>query len=179
MLILLLLLLYLLSVLKQEIEKFRHLIPGVARWPSGSDAGLAISRSPVRIPAGALPGATLRQVPDLIPVLGSQPAGDRSHEPGGRLPLLSSRPAVTSPVAEHHCPLASTKLYWLVTEICPGLHSCTPTTSDLQINTKIMTTVTMNVIYRQYSRTDSAGVDGVGRRVGLVPANRRRHCYCC
>jgi len=31
-----------------------------------------------------------RRVPQLIPVLGSQPAGDVSHKPGGRLPLLSS-----------------------------------------------------------------------------------------
>jgi len=30
-----------------------------------------------------------------IPVLGSQPAGDMSHKPGGRLPLLSARLAVT------------------------------------------------------------------------------------
>jgi len=34
-------------------------------------------------------------VPDLIPVLGSQPADEVSHKPGGRLPLLSARPAVT------------------------------------------------------------------------------------
>jgi len=34
-------------------------------------------------------------VPELIPVLGSQPAGDVSHKPGGRLPLLSARTAVT------------------------------------------------------------------------------------
>jgi len=33
-------------------------------------------------------------VPELIPVLGSQPAGDVCHKPGGRLPLLSARPAV-------------------------------------------------------------------------------------
>jgi len=32
---------------------------------------------------------------ELIPVLGSQPAGDVSHKPGGRLPLLSARPEVT------------------------------------------------------------------------------------
>jgi len=38
---------------------------------------------------------TQRRVPVLIPVLGSQPAGDVSHKPGGRLPLLSARPAVT------------------------------------------------------------------------------------
>jgi len=38
---------------------------------------------------------TKRRVPELIPVLGSQPAGDVSHKPGGRLPLLSARPAVT------------------------------------------------------------------------------------
>jgi len=30
-----------------------------------------------------------------VPVLGSQPAGDVSHKPGGRLPLLSARPEVT------------------------------------------------------------------------------------
>ena len=35
------------------------------------------------------------RVPELIPVLGSQPAGDVSHKPGGRLPLLSARPTVT------------------------------------------------------------------------------------
>ena len=29
---------------------------------------------------------TERRVPELIPVLGSQPAGDVSHKPGGRLP---------------------------------------------------------------------------------------------
>ena len=38
---------------------------------------------------------TERRVPELIPVLGSQPAGDVSHIPGGRLPLLSAKPAVT------------------------------------------------------------------------------------
>ena len=38
---------------------------------------------------------TKRRVPELIPVLGSQPAGDVSHKPGDRLPLLSARPAVT------------------------------------------------------------------------------------
>ena len=38
---------------------------------------------------------TERRVLELIPVLCSQPAGDLSHKPGGRLPLLSARPAVT------------------------------------------------------------------------------------
>ena len=38
---------------------------------------------------------TERRIPELIPVLGSQPAGDVSHKPGGRLPLLSAGPAVT------------------------------------------------------------------------------------
>jgi len=38
---------------------------------------------------------TERRVPELIPVLGSQPAGDVSHKPGSRLPLLSAKPAVT------------------------------------------------------------------------------------
>ena len=38
---------------------------------------------------------TERRVPELISVLGSQPAGDMSHKPGGSLPLLSARPAVT------------------------------------------------------------------------------------
>jgi len=38
---------------------------------------------------------TEHRVPELIPVLGSQPAGDANHKPGGRLPLLSTRLAVT------------------------------------------------------------------------------------
>jgi len=35
------------------------------------------------------------RVPELIAVLGSQPAGDVSHKLDGKLPLLSARPAVT------------------------------------------------------------------------------------
>jgi len=38
---------------------------------------------------------TERRVQALILVLGSQLAGDVSHKPGGMLPLLSARPAVT------------------------------------------------------------------------------------
>ena len=38
-----------------------------------------------------------------------------SHPPGGRLRLLSARPAVTFPAAEHHRPFACTMLYCLVT----------------------------------------------------------------
>jgi len=49
---------------------------------AGVTAGLAKSnRSPYSI--------TERIVPELIPVLDSQPAGDVSHKPGGRLSLLS------------------------------------------------------------------------------------------
>ena len=39
-----------------------------------------------------------------------------SHPPGGRLPLLTARPVVTSPAAEHHRHSAGTKLYCLATE---------------------------------------------------------------
>jgi len=35
-----------------------------------------------------------RRIQELIPVLGSQPAGDVNHKPDGRLPLLSARPTV-------------------------------------------------------------------------------------
>ena len=38
---------------------------------------------------------TERRVPEITRVLGSQPACDVSHKHGGRLPLLSARPAVT------------------------------------------------------------------------------------
>jgi len=39
-----------------------------------------------------------RRVPELIPVPGSQHAGDVSHKHGGRLPLLSARPAPSQPL---------------------------------------------------------------------------------
>jgi len=39
---------------------------------------------------GSLYSITKRRVPELIPVLGSQPAGDVSHKSGG-----TARPAVT------------------------------------------------------------------------------------
>jgi len=44
---------------------------------------------------GSACSVTETRVPELIPVLGSQPARDVSHKPGGRLPLLPARPAVT------------------------------------------------------------------------------------
>ena len=44
----------------------------------------------------------------LISFLGSHPAGDRSHKPGDRLPLLSARQVVNFPTVEHHRPLAGT-----------------------------------------------------------------------
>ena len=55
------------------------------------------------------PGADPGVQADSLQVTVSQP-------PGGRLQLLSTRPEVTSPAAEHHRPLAGTKLYCLVTE---------------------------------------------------------------
>ena len=72
-------------------------------------------------------------VEELIPVLGSHPAGDRSHKSGGRLPLLSASLAATSPATKHHCPLAGSKVYCLVTATCVQnvltyacFESCTP-----------------------------------------------------
>jgi len=53
--------------------------------------------------------------PEVDPdVLAVSPQVTVSH--GGILPLLSARPAVTFPAAEHHRHLAGTKLYCLVTE---------------------------------------------------------------
>ena len=44
---------------------------------------------------GSPDSITERRVPQPIPVLGSQPAGDVNHKPDGRLSLLSARLAVT------------------------------------------------------------------------------------
>ena len=43
---------------------------------------------------------TKRRVLEQIPVVGSQPAGDASRKPGGRLTLLSARHAVTPATLE-------------------------------------------------------------------------------
>ena len=50
---------------------------------------------PIKKGKGSSYSIAERRVPKLIPVLGSQHAGDVSHKPGCRLPLLSARPAVT------------------------------------------------------------------------------------
>ena len=64
-----------------------HLATTVNRWQPNSHDERKGKPSPYSI--------TERRVPELIPVLGSQHAGDVSHKPGGRLPILSARPAVT------------------------------------------------------------------------------------
>ena len=51
-----------------------------------------VSLSEKKVTHTRLPSAGF---PKLISVLGSQPAGDVSHKPGRRLPLLTARPAVT------------------------------------------------------------------------------------
>ena len=53
-----------------------------------------ITDSQIASSLGYTPLPSVYTVPDLIPVLGSQPAGNGSHKPSGRLPLLSARPAV-------------------------------------------------------------------------------------
>jgi len=58
-----------------------------SRLPRPADGAYKGKGSPYSI--------TDRRVPELIPILCSQPAGDVSHKPGGRLPLLSARPAVS------------------------------------------------------------------------------------
>ena len=57
---------------------------------------------------------------------GSQSTVDILSHSGGRLPLLSARPAVTFPAEERHRPSTSTKLYCLVTEAhrCEQLTHC-------------------------------------------------------
>ena len=64
-----------------------------------------------------------RRVPQLIPVLGSQHAGDVSHKPGGRMPLLSTRPAVTPATlkrAATNCATWWTEARWVWT-VCLSL----------------------------------------------------------
>ena len=57
--------------------------------------GLVSSASSPEIKKGSPYSITERRVPELIPVLGSQPVGDVSHKPDGRLPSVFTRPAVT------------------------------------------------------------------------------------
>jgi len=67
-----------------------------AAWLCGSGLYLVKVRDYVKVRVKGSPySITERRVPELIQVLGSQPAGDVSHKRGGSLPLLSARPAVT------------------------------------------------------------------------------------
>ena len=67
-------------------------LPGINHWPCRSEEWKASTRSRKK---GSPYSITDRRVTELIPLLGSQPAGDVSHKPDDRLPLLSARPAVT------------------------------------------------------------------------------------
>jgi len=69
-------------------------MPGItsAKFAKRSIFQVTVLPCVVKIAHTRLPSVGL---PELIPVLRSQPAGDVSHKPGGRLPLLSAKPAVT------------------------------------------------------------------------------------
>ena len=74
---------------------------------------------------------TERRVQELIPVLGSQPAGDVSHKPGGRLPLLASMPAVTPATLKR----AATNFaaWWTEAQWCEQFaYDCYPTALRLR-----------------------------------------------
>jgi len=71
----------------------RHLVTKTPRNVYSKDKG-----SPYSI--------TECRVLELIPVLGSQPAGGVSHKPGGRLPLFSDRPAVTPATHKRMLPIS-------------------------------------------------------------------------
>ena len=75
-----------------------HLVPPTTTVASllhraSTEYPIHIARCDALKSKGSLYSITERMVPELIPVLGSQPAGDVSHKPGGRLPLLSVTPA--------------------------------------------------------------------------------------
>jgi len=88
---------------RASVTKQYNLVPVKGRWccPATGKVtvGLAshwpFARLKVKIGKGRLYLITERRVPELISVLGSQPAGNVSHKPGGRMPLLSARSAVT------------------------------------------------------------------------------------
>jgi len=71
---------------KLELSRLSCILHAHTQWSTEAESGVK-KGSPYSI--------TERRVPELIPVLRSQPAADVSHKPGGRLPLLSARPAVT------------------------------------------------------------------------------------
>jgi len=78
---------------------------------------LSLADSAVKEKGKGFPYSTPSVGPGADPgVQAVSPQVTVSHPPGGRLPLLSARPAVTSPTTEHHHPLTGTKLYCLVTE---------------------------------------------------------------
>ena len=58
----------------------------------GASSNLLADHLPVKKGKGSPYSIAERGVPELIPVLGSQPAGDVSHKLGGRLPSLSASP---------------------------------------------------------------------------------------
>ena len=72
--------------------------------PSSSRSSISTERQPAKRQTvkgkGSPYSITERRVPELIPVLGSQPARDVSHKPDGRLPLLSAKPTVTPATLE-------------------------------------------------------------------------------
>jgi len=107
--------------------------------------------------------------PELIPVY--RQSARMSHQAGSRLPLLSARPAVTLPAADHHRPLASTKLYCLVTTAhrCEQLAQCcyaafAPSRiwSKVQRSTRCATVpllcATLSVHPHDISKTDAARI---------------------
>jgi len=68
-----------------KLKQFILMTPSVSGSTQCNGGQYSIFNRPART------SAPERRVPELIPVLGSQPAGDVSHKPGGRLPLLSAR----------------------------------------------------------------------------------------
>jgi len=111
-----------------------------------------------------------------------------SHPPGGRLPLLSARPAVTFPAAEHHWRCHTVMLYcsvilwyytaWLpkiVTQLLPRV-GFEPTTCWCQVQCSTCCTtyyLTRDVVQAFFQGRGQGWGRTVTKQYNLVPANGR------
>jgi len=68
---------------------------GQNTWGPGPSLSLPPVGCPLEVKKGSSYSTAERRVLELIPVLDSQPAGDVSRKPDGRLPILSAKRAVT------------------------------------------------------------------------------------
>ena len=89
---------------------------------------------------------------------GRQLAGDVTHKPSSKLPLLSARPAVTFPASGRHRPCPVSTAWWTGSRVCERGQCATAERSELEPASSVVTSPVPYLLSHHSQKSSCIGV---------------------